>query len=63
MEIPKIKAGDILYLKKKHPCGGSEFKVIRLGSDIKISCLTCGHDMTLDRLKLEKSIKKIIYTQ
>lgn len=63
MEIPKIKAGDILQLKKKHPCGGSDFKVIRLGSDIKISCLTCGHDMTMDRLKLEKSIKKIIYPQ
>lgn len=59
MEIPKLCVGDILKLKKNHPCGGSDFKILRLGSDVKILCLQCGHDMTIDRVKLEKSIKKI----
>ena len=61
MEIPKLNVGDILKLKKNHPCGGSDFKILRLGSDVKIMCLLCGHDMTIDRVKLEKSIKKITH--
>ncbi len=60
MEIIKIKVGDILELKKPHPCGGKLFKALRVGSDVRIICQGCGRDMTLDRIKLEKSIKKII---
>lgn len=60
MQIIKINVDDILELKKPHPCGGRLFKVLRVGSDIRIVCQSCGRDMTLDRIKLEKSIKKII---
>ena len=60
MQIIKINIGDVLELKKPHPCGGRTFKVLRVGSDIRIACVTCGRDMTLDRIKLEKSIKNII---
>ena len=59
MEILKISIGDVLELKKPHPCGNKLFKVLRVGSDVRIICLECGRDMTLDRVKLEKSIKKI----
>ena len=59
MQILKIMVGDLLELKKPHPCGSKEFKVLRVGSDIRIACQGCGRDMTLDRIKLEKSIKKI----
>ena len=59
IEIIKIDVGDTLELKKPHPCGNKLFKVIRVGSDVRIACLECGRDLTLDRLKLEKSIKKI----
>lgn len=59
MQIPKICVGDVLTMKKQHPCGGKSFKVLRIGSDIKILCLTCGHDVTVPRVKLEKNIKKI----
>lgn len=59
MIIPKIEVGDILQLKKKHPCGSSLFKVIRTGSDIRVICEGCGRDMTLPREKLERAIKKI----
>ena len=59
MQILKIMVGDLLELKKPHPCGSKEFKVLRVGSEIRIACQGCGTDMTLDRIKLEKSIKKI----
>lgn len=60
MEIAKLNVGDILELKKPHPCGNKLFKVIRVGSDVRIVCNECGRDMTLDRIKLEKSIKQVI---
>jgi hypothetical protein len=60
MQIIKIAVGDLLELKKPHPCGGAQFKVLRVGSDVRIVCQSCGRDMTLDRIKLEKSIKKIV---
>jgi hypothetical protein len=59
MEIPKIDVGDVLTMKKQHPCGGNAFRVLRVGSDIRIVCENCGHDVTVARVKLEKNIKKI----
>ena len=58
--IPKLRPGDVLEMKKAHPCGGSSFEVLRVGSDVRIVCLGCGRDVTVPRLKLEKSIKKIV---
>lgn len=62
-EIPRIAVGDILELKKPHPCSPKSvrFRVMRVGSDIRIVCDACGRDLTLPRIKLEKSIKKIIH--
>ncbi len=60
MVAVKIKENDILELKKKHPCGSSLFRAVRVGSDVRIICKGCGRDLTLPREKLEKSIKKII---
>ncbi len=61
-EILRFNVGDILELKKPHPCSPKSvrFKVMRVGSDIRIVCENCGHDLTLPRIKLEKSVKKII---
>ena len=58
--IPVIRVGDLLEMKKPHPCGSRHFKVLRTGSDIKIVCSGCGHTLTLERIKLEKMIKKVI---
>lgn len=58
--IIKISVGDTLEMKKQHPCGARRFKVMRIGSDVRIVCEGCGRDMTMPRIKLEKSIKKII---
>ena len=60
MPIISIKVGDKLVLKKKHPCSSDVFKVMRVGSDIKIICDGCGRDLMLPREKLEKMIKKVI---
>ena len=56
----KIDIGDKLVLKKKHPCGGFEWEVTRVGADIKMKCLTCEHIVMVDRSELRKKIKKIV---
>jgi len=58
--IPVINVGDIFELKKPHPCGTRIFKVARTGSDIKLICTGCERILMLDRVKVEKMIKKII---
>ena len=59
MRIVKLDVGDTLEMKKQHPCGGKLFTVLRVGSDIRIRCQNCGHDVTVPREKLEKNIKKV----
>lgn len=54
-----ISVGDILTMKKPHPCGSKTFTVTRIGADFKIKCTGCGREMMLPRTKVEKSIKKI----
>jgi hypothetical protein len=49
---------DILLLRKPHPCGGLTWKVVRLGADIGLECLTCGHRVLLTRRELSKRMKK-----
>lgn len=55
-----IHVGDILRLKKQHPCGSKEFLVLRVGMDFKIRCQGCGREVMLPRLKCEKNIKKVL---
>ena len=57
--IPKICVGDVLEMKKPHPCGEKHYTVLRVGSDVRIVCRGCGRDITMSREKLEKCIKKI----
>lgn len=55
-----VRVGDILKMKKPHPCGGTEFLVLRSGMDFKIRCVKCGREVMVPRLKCEKNIKKIL---
>lgn len=55
-----VKAGDILKMKKKHPCGSDEMYVIRAGMDFKLRCIKCSREFMTPRNKIEKNIKKII---
>ncbi len=61
MTILKIRPGDRLEMRKKHPCGSSEFDVLRAGSDVRIVCRGCGRDLVLPRDRLEHAVKKIIH--
>ncbi|MCI7265314.1 MAG: DUF951 domain-containing protein [Eubacterium coprostanoligenes] len=54
-----IQIGDVLTVKKPHPCGSKEFEVLRIGADFKIKCLGCGHVVTVARSKIEKNIRSV----
>ena len=55
-----IDVGDIIEVKKQHPCGSRQFAVLRVGMDFKIRCLGCSREIMIPRSKIEKNIKKII---
>ncbi len=54
-----IRVGDVLTMKKTHPCGGATFSVLRIGMDFRLRCETCGHEMMIPRLKAEKNIRNV----
>lgn len=58
-----FQIGEILLLKKKHPCGGDSWLVQRVGADIGMKCQTCGKFQTMPRQRLEKSLKEVIKPQ
>ena len=60
MEIIRFNVGDELELKKPHPCKNKIFRVLRTGSDVRIVCTLCQRDLTIERVKLEKMIKRVI---
>ena len=60
MEQVDIKVGDIVEVKKSHPCGGKTWEVLRVGVDFKLKCTTCEHMIMIERPKALKMIKKIL---
>lgn len=58
--IVRFSEGDLLQMKKKHPCGSEIFEVLRVGSDLRIRCTGCGRDVTVPRVKLEPNIRKVL---
>lgn len=55
-----IQVGDVLVMKKPHPCGGKQWLVLRTGADFRLHCMVCGHEMMIARHKIEKNIRSII---
>lgn len=55
-----IEIGDMLEMKKEHPCGSRRWQVMRVGMDFRLRCDGCGREVMLPRKKAEKSLKKII---
>ena len=55
-----VRLGDVLEMKKPHPCGSKEGLVLRAGMDFRLRCQGCGHEVMLPRSKAEKNIKKIL---
>lgn len=55
-----VRVGDVLRMKKPHPCGSLEFTVLRVGMDFKIRCNGCGREVMIPRFKCEKNIRRVL---
>ena len=55
-----IQVGDVLKLKKPHPCGSHEWEVLRVGADFRLKCIGCGHQIMTPRKQVEKNMKDIL---
>ncbi len=58
--VVEIRLGDIVRLKKKHPCGSYEWEVVRVGADIGIRCLKCRHRVLMERSVFTRRVKEFI---
>jgi hypothetical protein len=58
--VLELKLGDVVKLKKAHPCGGDEWQINRLGADIGLTCGKCRHWVLIPRAELEKRIKTFV---
>ena len=58
--MDKYGVGDVVKLKKAHPCGSSEWEILRVGADFKLRCTGCGREFMTPRSKCEKKIKSVI---
>lgn len=58
-----VRVGDVLELKKNHPCGSKTWLVLRVGMDFRLRCQGCGHEVMTPRSKAEKAIRKIQRTE
>lgn len=56
----KIEVGNIIKLKKQHPCGSKEWEVLRSGADFRLKCMGCSHQVMMPRTTVEKNVKEII---
>ncbi len=55
-----VQVGDKLRMKKAHPCGTKDWLVLRIGADFRLRCLGCGHEVMVERFKIEKNIREVI---
>lgn len=55
----KIEVGNIIKLKKQHPCGSHEWEVLRSGADFRLKCMGCAHQVMMPRTTVEKNVKEI----
>lgn len=60
MKFIQFRIGDIVQMKKTHPCGSQEWEVLQLGSDMRIKCRGCGHIVLIPRPKFLKGAKKVL---
>lgn len=52
-----LNVGDIIILKKPHPCGSKEWEILRTGMDFRLKCMGCGHQIMIPRKLVEKNFK------
>lgn len=57
---PDVDVGDVVRMRKPHPCGGDQWEVLRIGMDFRLRCLRCGRLVMLPRPHFEKGVKEIV---
>lgn len=57
--MTEFHLGDVIRLKKKHPCGNYEWEILRVGADFRLKCAGCGHQVMMKRTLVEKNLKGI----
>ena len=60
MEKRQYRVDDIVRMKKAHPCGSDQWKIMRTGMDFGIKCMGCGHFVMMPRVKFEKMVREVI---
>jgi len=58
--VLKVVLGDVVRMRKTHPCGNDQWEVVRLGADIGIRCLKCGRRVLMPRVKFERRVRAFI---
>lgn len=58
--VLELFLGDVIRLRRTHPCGGSEWRIDRLGADIGLRCQTCGRHVLVDRRHLESRLEDFV---
>ncbi|MDY6825866.1 MAG: DUF951 domain-containing protein [Bacillota bacterium] len=58
--MAKYSVGQLVEMKKGHPCGANCWRIIRVGMDVRIKCLNCGRSVLIPRSRFERRLKKII---
>ncbi len=58
--VMEVRLGDVVRLRKVHPCGGYDWEVVRLGADIGVRCCTCGRRVLLERRVFEKRVREFL---
>ena len=59
----EIHVGDCVRMKKQHPCGSSEWRVLREGADFRLECKGCGHQIMIARKVMERNVREVISNQ
>ena len=58
--VEDLRMGDVVRLRKVHPCGGLDWEVVRVGADVRIRCLCCDRRVLMSRSELEKRVKTVV---
>ena len=55
----QYEVGDVVKMKKKHPCGSFEWEILRVGADFRLKCVGCGRQLMIERKLVEKNTKEL----
>lgn len=57
--VDRFDIGDVIRMKKPHPCGSQEWEILRVGADFRLKCMGCGHQIMVPRKLVEKNTRQI----